>query len=94
MDNFQGSNNFEVSKKNVIQILKDVRDIIFPGYFNSLSSNATNANIFLKERVYSLLSNEITKIVKNTNYELDVDTIVRNFIDELNEIVSILKTDS
>ena len=93
IDNFQGSNNFEVSKKNVIQILKDVRDIIFPGYFNSLSSNATNANIYLKERVYSLLSNEITKIAKNTNYELDVDTIVRNFIDELNEIVSILKTD-
>ena len=70
IDNFQGSNNFEVSKKNVIQILKDVRDIIFPGYFNSLSSNASNAKIFLKERVQNSLVNEINKIVKNTSYEL------------------------
>ena len=59
IDNFQGSNNFEVSKKNVIQILKDVRDIIFPGYFNSLSSNASNAKIFLKERIQNSLVNEI-----------------------------------
>lgn len=93
IDNFQGSNNFEVSKKNVIQILKDVRDIIFPGYFNSLSSNASNAKIFLKERVQNSLVNEINKIVKNTSYELDVKMIVSNFLDELNEVVKVLKTD-
>ena len=71
IDYFKGSNNFEVSKKNVIQILKDVRDLIFPGYYNSLLSDATNATIFLKERVYNSLVFEIGKIVKNTSYELD-----------------------
>ena len=93
IDFFKGSNNFEVSKKNVIQILKDVRDLIFPGYYNSLLSDATNATIFLKERVYNSLVFEIGKIVKNTSYDLDGKAIANNFIEGLNEIVKYLKTD-
>lgn len=93
MEYFKGSNEFEVSKKNVYQIIKDVRDIIFPGYFNSLSSEATNANIFLKERVYKMLVGEIDKIVKNTTYDLDPNEVATSFIREIGSIVKTLKLD-
>ena len=43
--------------------------------------------VFLKD--YKALN----KIVKNTSYELDVKMIVSNFLDELNEVVKVLKTD-
>ena len=39
-------------KGNLKDIKKDIRDIIFPGYFNSLCSEAENANIFFKERAH------------------------------------------
>lgn len=93
LEYFKGSNDFEISKKNVIQIIKDIRDIIFPGYFNSLSSEATNASIFMKERVYNSLVCEINKISKNSNRNLDSEKIARAFIKELSEIVKVLKTD-
>lgn len=93
VDYFRGSNNFEISKKNVFQIIRDVIDIIFPGYFNSLSSEAINANVFLKERVYKLLVGEIDKIVKNSSYELDSIEIASGFIKELGDVVNILKLD-
>ena len=92
-DYFKCRNNFEVSKKNIIQIIKDIRDVIFPGYFNSLSGEASKANLFLKERIYNLLFLEISKIVKNTKYELDAELIVDEFIAELPKVVEILKTD-
>ena len=66
---FSENNNFEVSKKNIYQIIKDVRDVLFPGYFNSLLGEATRANLFLKERIYDLLTTEISKINKNTKYK-------------------------
>ena len=92
-DYFRGSNNFEVSKKNIFQIIKDIRDVLFPGYFNSLSAEASKANLFLKERIYNLLFLEISKIVKHTKYELDAESIANDFIAELPKIVEILKTD-
>lgn len=90
---FKGSNDFEVNKKNIYQIIKDTRDIIFPGYFNSLSSSATNASVFLRERVYKLLVGEIDKIVKNTGYALDSTGITESFFNELNDVTKILKLD-
>ncbi len=92
-DYFKGSNDFEVSKKNIIQVIRDIRDVLFPGYFNSLTGEATNANLFLKERIYSSLESEISKITKNTKYELDASKVAKEFIKELPEIVKVLKTD-
>lgn len=93
VDYFKGSDNFEISKKNVYQIIKDIRDIIFPGYFNSLSSEAKNASVFLKERVYKLLVEEISKIVKNTNYLLEPEKIAESLIKELATVVNVLRLD-
>ena len=93
IEHFKGSNDFEVSKKNVIRVLKDVRDIIFPGYFNSLSSEATYATIFLKDRVYKGLFSELEKISKNKKYNINPETITEEFILELNTVVETLKTD-
>ena len=92
-DYFRGSNDFEVSKKNIIQVIRDIRDVLFPGYFNSLTGEATNANLFLKERIYSSLESEISKITKNMKYELDSSKVAKEFIKELPEIVKVLKTD-
>jgi serine O-acetyltransferase len=92
-DYFKGSNDFELSKKNIIRIIKDVRDILFPGYFNSLTGEATDANLFLKERIYTSLKLEIIKISKNNIKDFDADVIAKEFVKELPEIVKILKTD-
>lgn len=93
IDYFRGSNNFEVSKKNIIQTIKDIRDVLFPGYFNSLLGEASKANLFLKERIYNLIFVEISKIAKNTKYDLDAELISNEFIAELQNVVEILKTD-
>ena len=94
IEHFKGSNEFAISKKNIIQVLKDVRDVIFPGYFNSLSSEATYASIFLKDRVRKGLLTELEKIVKNPKYgKLNPEQIVDEFVLELNDVVKILKTD-
>lgn len=90
---FKGSNDFEVSKKNIIQVIRDIRDVLFPGYFNSLTGEATNANLFLKERIYNSLQSEIFKIAKNTNHDLDAKMVAKEFVNELPEIVKILRTD-
>ena len=93
IEHFKGSNDFAISKKNVIQVLKDVRDVIFPGYFNSLSSEATYASIFLKDRVIKGLMTELEKIAKNPKFNIEPKKIVDEFISELNDVVKILKTD-
>ena len=62
LEYFKGNDDFSVNKKNIIQIVKDMRDLLFPGYFNSLNSQAPNANVFLKERVCNTLVSEIKKI--------------------------------
>lgn len=90
---YKSINEFLINKKNVIQILKDVRDLLFPRYFNSLSSEATNANIFLKERIYNTLTLEINKIIKNKSLDLDSKKIALDFIHEIYEVLDILKTD-
>ena len=90
---FSGNNNFEVSKKNIYQVIKDVRDVLFPGYFNSLLGEAERANLYLKERIYELLTIEISKINKNTKYNLNAEVIADEFVKELAEIVEVLKTD-
>ena len=90
---FKSNNNFELSKKNIIQIIRDIRDVLFPGYFNSLTGEAMNANLFLKQRIFNSLKNEIIKIAKNKKQDLDADVIANEFIEELPEIVKILKTD-
>lgn len=93
IDYFWGSNNFEVSKKNIIQMIKDIRDVLFPGYFNSLLKEATKANLFLKERIYNMLCLEISKISKNTKHDLDAELIAEEFLDGLPKVVEMLKTD-
>lgn len=90
---FKGNGDFSLNKKNIIQIVKDVRDLLFPGYFNSLSSQATNANIFLKERVYNILVLEIEKISKMEEFDLNAKEIASGFIKELNDVINVLQTD-
>lgn len=90
---FKGSNNFSLNKKRIIQVLKDVRDLIFPGYFNSLCSEAENANLFLKERAYNSLKMELEKINKNDDYNLDSKILVKKFFEKIDDVVETLKLD-
>ena len=90
---FRGSNDFSLNKKRIIQVLRDVRDLIFPGYFNSLCSEAENANIFLKERAYNSLKMEMEKINKTNNFDLDTKKIIKEFFNELENVVETLKLD-
>ena len=90
---YKGSNEFLISKKNVIQILRDTIDLLFPGYFNSLSSEALNASIFFKERIYNNLILELNKIVKNKSLDLNSKQIALEFIHEIQELIEILKSD-
>lgn len=90
---FKGSPQFSINKKRVIQVVKDIRDLIFPGFFNSLFSEAENANIFLKERVVNSLKMEIEKINKMGNFDLDSKKIVSEFFVELDEVIENLKLD-
>lgn len=92
LESFKGL-SFSVNKKNIIQIVKDVRDLLFPGYFNSLSSKATNANIFLKDRIYNTLISELEKINNNTDFKLDSHEVTTYFFKELGDIISVLQTD-
>lgn len=91
--NFKGSKHFSLNKKRIIQVLKDIRDLIFPGYFNSLSSDALNANVFLKEHSYNSLKLELEKINKNNELNLEVNHILKSFYEEIDKVVDMLKLD-
>lgn len=93
LEYFKGNDDFSVNKKNTIQIVKDMRDLLFPGYFNSLNSQAPNANVFLKERVYNTLVSEIKKISENKELHLDAQKITDSFINELKDVIDLLHTD-
>ena len=93
MISYVRNSNFSINKKNVIQIVKDVRDLIFPNFFNSLSSKAINANIFFKERIGNLLRLELGKINENTPFEIDIDKVIKDFFIELDDVVEFLKLD-
>ena len=90
---FKSCDNFSVNKKRVIQVLKDVRDLIFPGYFNTLCSEAENANIFLHERAFNALRMEIEKINKINEYNLDSKKIAKDFFSNLDNIIEDLRLD-
>lgn len=90
---YVANTRFSLNRNNIIQIVKDMRDLLFPGYFSTLLSHATNANIFLKERVYSNLVTELEEINKNTEYKIDSDGVARKFIGELSNVITLLRTD-
>lgn len=92
-NNFKSCDNFSLNKKRIIQALKDIRDLIFPGYFNTLCSEAENANIFFKERAYNSLKMEMEKINKNGVFDLDIKKILKEFFTEIDDVVELLKLD-
>lgn len=90
---YKENTKLTLNKKSIIQVVKDMRDLLFPGYFSALLSHATNANIFLKERVTNSLITEMEKINKSTDYNLDAVKIANTFVGELPNVLEILKTD-
>ena len=78
-ESYKQNTSFSLNKKSIIQVVKDMRDLLFPGYFSSLLSHATNANIFLKERIYNSLIAEIEKVNKYTSYQLNAKEITSKF---------------
>lgn len=75
-------------KKNVIQLINDLRNLMFQGYFNcSLDDDE------LEDRIKFLLNEELYKAVKLSKKELNVNKIIDDFMSSISLIVSILKTD-
>ena len=72
---------------NIIKILNILTDIIFPGFYSCEENNCIN------EEFISLLRGELTKAYKVSNREVDVNEIVNKFLDDIPNIIYLLKTD-
>lgn len=77
----------------VIRIIKELRYLIFPGYFNCVTKNIEINNKKSLLRVRKLLFKEIKNASKLSDQDIDVNHIINQFIDSIPQIVRILKTD-
>ncbi len=84
---------FVPCRDQIIKIIDDLRMLIFPGYFNCISSGIDLTNNKIKDEVKKLLKEQIYRAKKTSHKDLDEETLTEDFIDDLPQIVEVLKTD-
>ncbi len=105
----QGINHIEgfnlPSRKEITSILKDLREIIFPGFAERKVINLENAHYFIGDIVSRLYAELSTQIIKSLRYHCTMngcdncdiytqaDTVAKNLIKKLPKIREMLKKD-
>lgn len=93
VENFPKNNSLLPCRKNIINLIKDIRNLIYPGFFNCIDNNLEEVNASLYDDITKILTLEISKAINLANLEANADYLCNQFMNQLDNLCEILKTD-